>query len=219
VGIATAIQQPGTSRTLGVVVLLALCVAAFNQMTTTVEEKVHAHNALVNGPLPTLVSEIDDDRYVLGVRSAQLTRVDPHLPTMSGRKMTEEEFVTYVTWPSDDDVTQLLDDLDVGWVFVLSTPQTEVQYHNTWIEPNHGLTVEHPLRLADSDEFCLVTDIGGHRLYRYGDCRPGDDLEGDSLGSEDPRLNPFRATAGLPLIPEPEDKQKDDSADPMTGPA
>jgi hypothetical protein len=203
VGVAIALRDSRTSRTLGMLMVSALVVAAFYQMSDTVASKAEQHAMVSHGPLPTLASYIDDDRRVLGIRSHQLARVDPTIPTLFGRKMAEEDFVTFVTWPSDEEVAELMDRLDVGWVYVLPDPRFEVRYHQTWLEPVYGETVNHPLELAASEDFCLVTDINGYRLYRYGDCQPGDEGANEDLGIDDPRLNGFRVEAGLAPIPEP----------------
>lgn len=208
VGVVTALKESGTSNTLGKIMVATLMIAAFYQMSATVTAKAQEHAQVTHGPLPTLAKLVDDDRRVLGIRSHELARVDPEISTLFGRKMAEEDFVTFVTWPSDDEVAALMERLDVGWVYVLPDPALEVLYNQTWLEAVYGKTVDHPLKLAASDDFCLVAEINGYRLYRYGACQPGD--EGiDGLGIADPTLNPFREVAGLPLIPDPESDEYD----------
>lgn len=174
VGVTVALRGTDEARLVGRVLLAVLTFAAFFQMMDNVSNAVEQRNTIEGGPTPDLVAAIDDDKTVIGVRPHQLLWTDPSVPTVYGRTMDEEDWVTYISWPDDDTVTEMMDRYDVGWVYVMPDQRLEVIYHETWLEPTYGLTVDHVERLHESDRFCLVTEAGGALLYRYGDCRPGD---------------------------------------------
>lgn len=174
VGVTLALRSGDEARVLGRILLTALTVGAFLHLVDRVSTSVEQREAIVHGASPDLVAAIDDDRAVIGVRPHQLLWTEPSLPTTYGRTMTEEDWVTFLSWPDDDTVTEMMDRYDVGWVYVMPDRRLEVEYHETWLEPTYGLTVDHVERLDESSQFCLVTEEGGNLLYRYGDCRPGD---------------------------------------------
>jgi hypothetical protein len=88
--------------------------------------------------------------------------------------LSEEEFVTYLTWPSDQQVVDVLRDHDIGWALVGEDRRLEVDYHDAWLRPAYGRSARQAERLASSPDFCLVEQVPGYLLYRLGACRAGD---------------------------------------------
>lgn len=150
--------------------LLALVVTS----AATLNWVTHLHDgqrAIVDArPYSELAALIDDDRGAIGARSHLLMNVTTDTPTWGGQFLHEDEYVTYLTWPSDTEVIELLERHDIGWVIIHGLRQLENGYHDTWLLPHHGLRTRHVERLAASPEFCQVADIDGYLLYRLGGC-------------------------------------------------
>jgi hypothetical protein len=156
------------------VLVVALVGAAGTSWATTVERATTSERGVREGPLPELAAAIDDDRGVIGARVGRLLFVDEDRPVWGTVFLTEEEFVTYLTWPSDAEVVDVLEAHDIGWALVGTDPRLEVQYHDAWLGPAYGERARQVERLAASPDFCLVREVPGHQLYRLGPCRPGD---------------------------------------------
>jgi hypothetical protein len=109
---------------------------------------------------------------VLGVRSSKLMYRHPHRDVLNSRILSERDFVTYLTWPSDEAVLRMLRRLDVRWIVVLDRPDLEVDYHESWLKPTYGKPDVHTERLWKSDHFCQGPRLGQFHFYVVGDC-PG----------------------------------------------
>ncbi|MBW3601690.1 MAG: hypothetical protein KY434_03195, partial [Actinobacteria bacterium] len=123
-------------------------------------------------PFAEMVQRIDDDRSVFGVRATQMFFVDNDNATYNSLNATEADFVTYLTWPSDEQVVRMLRRLGAGWVYVQRERWKEVAYHETWLRPRYGKRVRHLQSLDASPRFCKVFADDGYALYRVGACRP-----------------------------------------------
>jgi hypothetical protein len=156
------------------VVVAALGAAACSSWATTVSRATTAEHSVRDGSLPELAARIDDDKGVIGARVGRLTFVDAERPIWGTVFLSEEEFVTYLTWPSDEAVIDVMRAHDIGWALVGEDRRLEVDYHNAWLEPAYGESAHQVERLAVSPNFCLVTKVPGYELYRLGACRPGD---------------------------------------------
>jgi len=157
-----------------VVVVIALGVAAHSSWTTAVQRASVAERSVRNGPLPALADRIDDGKGVIGARVGRLTFVDADVPIWGTVFLSEEEFVTYLTWPSDEAVIDIMRDHDIGWALVGEDRRLEVDYHDAWLGPAFGRSSHQAERLATSPNFCEVQRVPGYTLYRLGPCRPGD---------------------------------------------
>jgi hypothetical protein len=109
---------------------------------------------------------VDDGKGVIGSRSHVLVYVESEIPTYGGQFLTEDEYATYLTWPSDDEVIEVLDRHDIGWVLVNPNRLIEIDYHNTWLIPNHGAPARQVWMVAESPNFCKVASPAGLTLYR-----------------------------------------------------
>jgi len=155
------------------------------------------HRVVFAGSWPVFANLVDDDKAVLGVRSHELVWTDPTVRAEFSRTLSEADFVTYLTWPDDKTILDMMHRIGAGWIFILSQPSLETDYHQTWVGPTYGLQVRHVRQVALSDEFCLVAEIDGRRLYRVGGCPGGylpgpwepADLDGDGVPDAlEPRL-------------------------------
>ena len=97
----------------------------------------------------------------------------PDVHALFARNMSEKDFVTYLTWPSDEQVYALMDRLGVEYV-LLGPERSEKTYYDIWVKPAYGREVRHPEHIRASPRLCPVTTYEAYTLYRYGPCEPGD---------------------------------------------
>jgi hypothetical protein len=125
---------------------------------------------IVSGPYRALAQVVEDGKGVIGARTAPLLFADARLDTYGTQFLTEREFVTYLTWPSDQAVISMMKARDIGWIYVNPLIGRETIYHDIWLAPQ-GLRARQVEALAVSPNFCLVFDEGGHKLYHLGGCQ------------------------------------------------
>jgi hypothetical protein len=122
-------------------------------------------------PVARLVASIDDDRGVIGARAHQIVfGIRAGNPTWGDQFLTEDEYVTYLTWPSDAAVLEVLDRHDIGWVVVHNNHLFERAYNDVWLEPFHGAPSRHVDAVAASPNFCPWFEESLYRLYKVGPC-------------------------------------------------
>jgi len=170
VGLARLVEGRRAQRTFGMVVLVGLAVIALVSVTTD----ARGHQQLVHRVQPerrALTALIADGDGVLGVRNHDLMWADADLHTEFSRTMTEQDFMTYLTWPSDEQVLRLMDRLGVEYVVLSPKSYIEFDYHETWLRKFFGKQDHHD-RVRTSSSFCRVATTGGYELYRVGAC-PG----------------------------------------------
>lgn len=177
-------QRRWLLRAGGIVAAACLLVGAagtFDGVRDVAEEaRVKTDDAL---PVQRLVASIDDDRGVIGARSHQVFfGVTTDTPTWGDQYLTEEEYVTYLTWPSDDEVIDLLDRHDIGWVVIHANRLLETEYNDVWLIPFHGRRSRHVEAVATSPNFCRWSEGGGYVLFKVGACAPAHPPASDSPG-------------------------------------
>lgn len=196
VGATRAVAARG-ERLVGSLVVGLLVLGATVNVGSYVGRAAAGHRTVLAGSWPVFAGLVDDGTAVLGVRSHELVWTDPNVKTEFSRTLSEADFVTYLTWPTDAAVLDVMDRVGAGWIFIHAQRALEVDYHQTWVEPAYGLDVRHVEQIAISDEFCLVAEIDGRRLYRRGGCPggylpgpyPPADLDGDGVPDAlEPRL-------------------------------
>ena len=180
-GVGMLARRPArAARTLALGALTGLVVLS----ATTLVDVSHTQDApralIDNGPYRALAGTITDGKGVIGARSHSLLNVTADIPTWGGQFLTEAEYVTYLTWPSDDAVVEMMERHDIGWVLIHPNRKLETEYHDTWLVPSHGARARHLERVAASPAFCRTAAIGGFELYRLGGC-PGP-LSGPEAG-------------------------------------
>jgi hypothetical protein len=104
---------------------------------------------------------------VIGTRSNYLNFTSTDVRAYGEQFLSEKEYVTFLTWPSDEAVLDVMRRHDARWVFVPRRPTYWVsEYHNVWLRPAYGKVARYPAMVATSSAFCRVRSIGGVRLYR-----------------------------------------------------
>lgn len=132
--------------------------------------------AVEEGPFKAMASMVGDSPHpgVIGVRSNYLL-FDSLKPQPYGTLfLSESEFVTYLTWPSDAAVAEVAARHNIGWAFVLPSLSLETDYHDAWLVPTYGKRAVQVERLESSPFACLAMEKDGYRLYGLGDtCKEG----------------------------------------------
>jgi hypothetical protein len=174
VGVAALARR---ARAVPLVVGVAALAGLVAVAASTLDSVAHDHDDLrvvvEARPYRELAGLIDDDRGVIGARSHGLLNVTTDSPTWGGQFLSEDEYVTFLTWPSDRAVIEVMEEHDIGWILVQPHRQLEIDYHNTWLLPHHGRPARHVDMVAESPAFCLVADLDGFLLYRLGECDAG----------------------------------------------
>jgi hypothetical protein len=170
VGVHLLLRRSTPLKAAAVGACLALFVGAGTAYVEAVDGATHRQAEVRAAGIPRIANAIDDRKGVIGTRSGHLLFVNPELKTYGGMFLSEEEYVTYLTWPSDREVIDLLRTHDIGWVLLIPERRLEVRYHNTWLQPAHGKTVRHVQAVAASPNFCRVRWIQGYVLYKLGPC-------------------------------------------------
>ena len=159
-------------RALAAVAVVVVVLLAAIQIGTN----VRSHQGEVRRLSPYLTSladRIPPGEGVMGVRSNLMVYVNPNLHTLYGRTMSEKDFVTYLTWPSDKAVIRMMRRLGVTWVVVRDSKFAETTYHETWLRPVYGKRDRHAHEINQSDRFCREARVGHTVLYRIGGCAGG----------------------------------------------
>lgn len=166
--VGLGVARAATTQARASLVLLAVLALA------TLASVTHAHDrrraSIDNGPYRYLVDAITNSKGVIGARSHKLVNVTAAIPTWGGQFLTEQEYVTYLTWPSDEAVIEVMERHDIGWVLINPKRRLETDYHNTWLVPTYGVRTRHVERVASSSAFCLALSTGGFQLYQLGPC-------------------------------------------------
>jgi hypothetical protein len=145
-----------------------LCILAIVTLARTLNEVRGRQAEVLKGPYRELAGRITDGKGVIGARSLELLFVDPELRTFGGEFLSEREYVTYLTWPSDKAVIRVLRAHDIGWVLI-SQRRFEIRYNNVWLVPAYGKQARQPFAVRASPNFCLDSQAGRFRLYKL-DC-------------------------------------------------
>ena len=117
-----------------------------------------------------LVDLIDDDRAVLGSRAVKIMSYLQRNEVVTPYNASEEDFVTYLTWPSDGEMDAMMDKYNVGWVLIRKPGERFERDYQVWLETAVGQLPRHYLQLETSSLVSEVHDGRHFTLYRvHGD--------------------------------------------------
>ena len=149
---------------LGLAGLLASAVVSYG---VTIEKLRTLERAVASGPYLPFANELPPGAGVIGTRSVYLDFVATDVRTFGGQFLTEPEYVTFLTWPSDGAVIDLMRRHDIQWVFVPSEPWKWVRrYNDIWLLPAHGKQARYHREVKESLSFCRARRIDGATLYK-----------------------------------------------------
>jgi hypothetical protein len=175
VGRLARVQLSQRSRAIAARVTAGVCSAVLVAVAVANLDTAAGHDDrtrlfIERGPYRALAAAVDDGKGVIGARSHALLFVTADIPTWGGQFLSEDEYVTYLTWPSDQQVIDVLERHDIGWVLIHADRNLELAYHDTWLVPHHGRHARQVDAVAASPRFCRVMTVGGFILYRLGPC-------------------------------------------------
>jgi hypothetical protein len=178
--VATLVRQRQWAFRVGAIVCSVALVVGAGVTIDTVHSSAEGVRVATDAlPLSRLVASVDDDRGVIGARAHQsFFGVSRDTPTWGDQYLSEEEYVTYLTWPSDEVVIDLMERYDIGWVVMHANLVFETTYNDAWLIPFHGKTARHDEAVAASPHFCRHFAEGGYVLYKRAPCPPPSDVEG-----------------------------------------
>jgi hypothetical protein len=114
-----------------------------------------------------LAQEVTPGGGVVGTRSFKINNSSTGARVYGGDFLTESEYVTFLTWPSDAEVIELMRRHDAKWVLVPKNPDRwVVRYNDVWLQPAYGKEARYPFEVRKSPSFCLVRRVNGVALYR-----------------------------------------------------
>lgn len=149
---------------LGLVGLLASAAVSYRG---TVENLQDLERAIANGAYERFANEIPPNGGVIGTRAVYLNLVATDVRTFGGQFLTEREYVTLLTWPSERAVIDLMRRHDVEWIFVPRRPSKWVaRYNDIWLLPNYGKPARYHEEVKQSPSFCRVRKVRSAVLYK-----------------------------------------------------
>jgi hypothetical protein len=133
---------------------------------------VHMRQEVVEaGPNRPMSALINDGRGVIGVRShTTLLNTTSDVQTWGDQFLSEQEYVTYLTWPSDEAVLEVLRRHNIGWVVLAGAWTLEEEYNDTWLVPTYGLNARQIEGVSTSPSFCYRGTWQYAQLYQVGPC-------------------------------------------------
>jgi hypothetical protein len=144
---------------------LIVCVAL--SYRSAVRELQAFQYRLAEGPYLRLARQIPSGDGVVGTRSMYLNFASTDVRVYGDQFLPEDEYVTFLTWPSDAAVIDVLERHDARWIIVPSRPWRWVsEYNDIWLRPNYGKSATYHREVEESPAFCLERRLGGVALYR-----------------------------------------------------
>lgn len=159
---------------LGGAMLVALALGAVVAYDEAVPQLADDRAGAFFQPATMFSEQIDDGKGVIGARAHQmLFSVRTDTQTWGDQFLREDEYVTYLTWPSDEAVVAMLQSHDIGWVIIGRDRALETQYNNTWLVPFHHRSARHVERVGQSGQFCRWAQARTWVLFKLGPCPVG----------------------------------------------
>jgi hypothetical protein len=161
------IRNPRVRRVAVGVGLAGLLAGVVLNYHGTIEKLQTLERTIARGPYVRFADEIPPGGGVIGTRSVYLNVASTDKRTYGGQFLTEREYATFLTWPSDDAVVDLMRRHDIEWVLVPEKPSKwVVRYNDIWLLPNYGKPARYQDAVRRSPEFCLMAKSRGAALYK-----------------------------------------------------
>jgi len=109
---------------------------------------------------------IDDDKAVIGSRPYWLIYDDHENELLTTDFLSEEDFVTYLSWPSDEAVAEMFERNNVGWVLILQPAERWERDYHVWLMKVTGQLPQHYVKVKDSELVEEVYTGYSYSLYR-----------------------------------------------------
>jgi 4-amino-4-deoxy-L-arabinose transferase-like glycosyltransferase len=93
---------------------------------------------------------IDDDKAVIGSRPYWLIYHNHENELLTTDFLSEEDFVTYLSWPSDEAVAEMFERNNVGWILILQPAERWERDYHVWLTKAAGQLPQHYVKVKDS---------------------------------------------------------------------
>jgi hypothetical protein len=146
------------------VALLAGVAASYREAAQDLQR---LERTIAAGPYERLADALPPNAGVIGTRSVYLDFIATDVRVYGGQFLSEEDYVTFLTWPSDEAVVDVMRRHDIEWVFVPEAPWKWVRnYNDTWLLPTYGKSARYHEEVERSPLFCRAVRLQGATLYR-----------------------------------------------------
>lgn len=115
---------------------------------------------------------ITDERGIVS-RDSQIQALMPDNQLYTYFFIEEDDYVTYLSWPDEDAVLNVLSKYDIGWVLLYKNVRWERDYNNSWLTTVTGELPQHYLRIEEADAFLKVASGKTYVLYKVNQ-KPAD---------------------------------------------
>jgi hypothetical protein len=123
--------------------------------------------AVLQGPYRQLAQEVGPGEGVIGTRSFYLNNTSTNPSTYGGQFLSESEYRTFLTWPSEAEVISVMRRHDAQWLFVPKWKARWIkEYNDIWLRSAGGGQAGYHREVLTSPSFCLEKRIDGALLYR-----------------------------------------------------
>jgi hypothetical protein len=116
--------------------------------------------------LSMVAEKIDDDKAVIGSRPYWLIYHVHENELLTTDFLSEEDFVTYLSWPSDEAIAEMFERNDVGWLLILNPAERWERDYHVWLTEAAGHLPRHYLQVEDSPLLEPVHTGYSYFLYR-----------------------------------------------------
>lgn len=93
---------------------------------------------------------VDDGRAVIGSRISPLARYERDSELLTPDFISREDFITYLSWPSDAEVAEMFRREGVGWLLLQHPADVWERDYHLWLEQVTGERPRHPQMIPDS---------------------------------------------------------------------
>ena len=100
--------------------------------------------------LAAVAEFIDDDKAVIGSRPYWLIYHNHENELLTPDFLSEEDFVTYLSWPSDEAVAEMFERNNVGWILILQPAERWERDYHVWLMKAAGQLPQHYVKVKDS---------------------------------------------------------------------
>jgi hypothetical protein len=79
--------------------------------------------------------------------------------------MSEPDFVTYLSWPNEEAVLEVLNREHIGWILLYRDAEKWEHDYNVWLERVYGMPPRHYAEIGVSQNFRKVYEGAIYVLY------------------------------------------------------
>jgi hypothetical protein len=154
-------------RAVAAVAVGGLVVANVVSYHTELDRSQELQAAVLQGPYQQLAQKVRPGDGVIGTRSFYLNNTSTNATAYGGQFLSESEYRTFLTWPSEAEVIRVMRRHDAEWVFVPRWKTRWIaEYNDIWLHAAGGGQARYYEAVKTSPSFCLAKRVHGTLLYR-----------------------------------------------------